>query len=243
MHHFAIASAMALALAALTGSVAEPAAAAHHEAVVQVVTVDTKPGKLEQYRAEVKKLIAVMKRLGGSGTVRVWSATVAGSDTGNVLVGLEYPNAAAWAADSTKLASDTEWQKIVSGLDELRTVVSNAVWRELSPARSGAGSGSVLAITGVQVNPGKLGAYTQKVNDARSITERLGISGNFRIFHAELAGPNTGAVAVGVEYPDLATYVAETGKLTADAEWNKLLDELAGMRTLVGRWLYQEITP
>ncbi len=243
MRHFAIASALVLALTVLASGAAEPAAAAHHEAVVQVVTVDIMPGKLGQYRQEVKKLVAVMKRLGSSGTVRMWSAAVAGPDTGNVLVGLEYPNSATWAADSAKLASDTEWQKIVSGLDELRTVASNSVWREVSPTPGGAGAGSVLAITGVQVNPGKLDAYTKKVDDARAITERLGIGGDFRIFHAELAGPNTGAVAVGVVYPDLAAYVAETGKLSADAEWKKLLNELAGMRTLVGRWLYQEITP
>lgn len=243
MSRFAIAGALTLTLAVLGSSVVEPAAAAHHEMVVQVVTVDVEPGKLETYRGEVKKLISVMKRLGSSGTVRMWNAAVAGPDTGNVLVGLEYPNAAAWAADSTQLAGDSEWQKIVSGLDELRTVVSNSVWREVSPAPVGAGSGSVLAITGVRVNPGQLGAYTKKVDGARSITERLGISGNIRIFHAELAGPNTGAVAVGIVYPDLAAYVAETGKLTADTEWKKVLDELAGMRTLVGRWLYQEITP
>jgi hypothetical protein len=64
-----------------------------------------------------------------------------------------------------------------------------------------------------------------------------------RAWHAELAGPITGSVVVGVEYSDLATYVANQAKLVSDPEWQKLLAGLEELRTLAGRWLYREITP
>ncbi len=243
MIRLATAGALALVLAVAGLAMAKPAAAAHHEAVIQVVTVDVKPGKLEKYQKQVKKLAGIMERLGSRGSLRMWRATTGGPDTGQILVALEFANAAAWAADTTKMQNDEEWQKTISGLDDLRTVESNSVWRDISPTPAAAGSGALLAITGVTVNPGKLDAYRKRVDGARSITERLGLSGTLRMWHAELAGPNTGAVAVGVEYPDLATYVADQGKLAMDSEWRKLISGLDSLRTLNGRWLYQEITP
>jgi len=63
------------------------------------------------------------------------------------------------------------------------------------------------------------------------------------MWHAEMAGPNTGAVAVGVVYPDLAAYVSDSAKMAADAEWQKLLAGLSEIRTLMGRTMYREITP
>lgn len=239
--------AMALAAIPMLGSFAapRPAAAAHHEPVIQVVTVEVSPGKLEKYRREIEKLTGVFARLESSAKVRMWQATAAGPDVGEVLVGIEYPNAAVWAADSTKAQTDAEWQKILAGLDDLRTVKSNAIWRDVSqtPGAPSAPGSTVLLITGVQVKPGKLETYRERLASGQAILDRLGLKARVRLWHADVAGPTTGAVAVGIEYPDLATYVADEAKLAADPEWQKLLSGLEEIRTLVGRWLYQEITP
>ena len=48
---------------------------------------------------------------------------------------------------------------------------------------------------------------------------------------------------VGIEYDDVASYVADQDKLAMDAEWKQFLSGLSDLRTLTGRWLYQEITP
>ena len=84
---------LALALAAFLAGLAAPGAAvaAHHEPVLQAYLVDVKPGKLDQYRGEVKKLAGVMARIGSPGVVRMWRATADGPQTGGVLVGVEYP--------------------------------------------------------------------------------------------------------------------------------------------------------
>lgn len=243
MRSLGIAGALALALVSLGAIAAPPAIAAHHEPVTQVVTVDVKPGQLEKYRQEVEKLMGVMERLGSKATLRMWQTTAGGPDTGNVLVGVEYPDAGSWAADGETLANDAEWQEITSGLDALRTVVSTSLWRDVSTAPGEAGTGKVLLITGVDVKPGKLDAYREKVADLHAIAERLELGGSPRIWHAEVAGPGTGAVVVGIQHDDLADYVADRDKLAMDAEWQKLLGELDTMRTVTGRWLYRDITP
>jgi phenylpyruvate tautomerase PptA (4-oxalocrotonate tautomerase family) len=218
------------------------ALAGHHEPLLQVVAVKVKPGKLEKYRAEVKKLRGVLKRVGSEATVRMWNATQAGPDTGTILVALEYPNAAAWAAGAPKVQSDEEWQDIVADLDELRTLEGSALWRDISPNQS-TGSGSFLLVTGVSVKPGKVQAYRDQLDKGAAITERLGLSGRLRIWQATLAGANTGNIAVAVEYKDLATYVSEQAKIAADKEWQKLLSGLDAIRTIQSRSLYREITP
>ena len=76
-----------------------------------------------------------------------------------------------------------------------------------------------------------------------TITGRLGLNGDLRMWHAQLAGSNTGQVAVGIEYDSLAAWDADQGKLAGDAEWRKFLAGLGELRDLAGRWVYQEITP
>jgi len=228
--------ALALGLAVMPG-------AAEAGSVIQVVTVDVKPGMLEQYRQELKKVRGVLTRLGSKASMRAWNTTAGGPDSGQVLVGLEYPDEAAWAADSPKIQADAEWQKIQSGLANVRTVVSNSIWRDVSPVVSKGAPGSTLVITGVAVKPGRQDDYLQRVASLNAVSDRLGLKGRTRVWHATLAGPAAGSMAVGAEYPDLASYVTEQGKMSADAEWKKTLAGLDEVRTLTGRWLYQEITP
>ena len=175
--------------------------------------------------------------------MRVWNTTTGGADSGQILVGLEYPDQAAWAADAGKLQADAEWQKIQAGLAGIRKVVSNAIWRDVSPEMSSSSAGPTLVLTGVAVKAGKLDEYLERVASARAINERLQIPSRVRIWKAEIAGAATGSIAIGVEYPDASAYVAAQEKLAADAEWKKLLAKLDDLRTLEGRWLYQEIMP
>jgi hypothetical protein len=222
------------------------ASAAHHEKVLQVVAVQVKPGKLEDYRKQVAKLRAVIDRVGASSTLRMWNATQAGPNTGTVLVALEWKNADTWAAESGKVQGDPEWQKIVSGLHEIRTLAGSALWREITPNPAESpkpGSGGVLVTTAVDVEPGMLAEYKERLSKGQSILERLELKGAMRMWQAELAGANTGSVVVGVEYPDLSTYVSEQSQLNGDAEWQELLGGLSDIRSLAGRSMYQEITP
>jgi hypothetical protein len=108
-------------------------AAADSNTVLQVTAVQVKAGQMDAYLAKVKQLQAIMKRLGGSTTTRVWEATIAGDDSGTVVVGVEYPSLAAYAESTTKVSADAEWQKMMADLDGMRTVVSRSLYRERTP--------------------------------------------------------------------------------------------------------------
>ena len=135
MHRSKSVLAMALAVAVFVLFAPASSLAAHHEPVIQVVSVDVKPGKLDTYRSRVRQLVGVMKRLGSKGQVRMWRLTVGGPETGGVIVGIEYPTSAEWAADTAKLQADSEYTKIIARLDDIRTINSNAVWRDISVTR------------------------------------------------------------------------------------------------------------
>jgi hypothetical protein len=230
-----------IALALGFGTVSLPLLASA-EPLIQAVTVKVNPGKLDQYRQELKKIRAIQTRLGSKGTMRVWNVTAGGADAGQVLVGLEYPDAASWAADSGKMQADAEWQKVQAGLAGIRTVVSNSIWRDISPTPSTASAGATMVITGVEIKPGKLEDYRKAVASAGPISERLKSGGRSRIWQADLAGTESGDVVVGIEYADAAAYVSAQEKLAADSEWQKVRASLDDLRTVSGRWLYQEIT-
>lgn len=101
--------------------------------MLQTVSVQVKPGRLDAYLAKLDKLREISTRLGASNTMRVWQATAAGDATGTVVVGVIYKDLAAYAADSTKIQADAEWQKLVAGLDDMRTVVSMGLARNVGP--------------------------------------------------------------------------------------------------------------
>jgi hypothetical protein len=67
----------------------------------------------------------------------------------------------------------------------------------------------------VEVQPGRFEDYRTRIGSGRKITDRVGIKGQARLWRAELAGTAAGSVAVGIEYPDLATHVADQAKLAA----------------------------
>jgi hypothetical protein len=232
---------LVVALAAVLSP--QDATAAHHEPVLMAVTVDVAPGRMQDYQKAVKQLQGVMTRLGGGATVRMWNVTAGGPDSGATVVGVQYPNAAAWASLSEKTRQDAEWMKLVAGLDDVRTVKSVSILKDITPNPSDAPAGSVLVGTAVSVKPGKLDEYLSRISASRAISERLGVGGRMRVWQSTLAGPGTGDVFVGVEYPDLSAYVSNQAKLESDAEWKKLISGLGDLRSFEGRWLYQDVTP
>jgi hypothetical protein len=101
--------------------------------VLQTVSVQVKSGRLDDYVAEIEKLRKISERLGTSNTMRVWQATAAGETTGTVVVGVIYKDLATYAADSTKIQSDSEWQKLLGGLDDMRSIMSIGLARNVGP--------------------------------------------------------------------------------------------------------------
>ncbi len=91
---------------------------------------------------------------------------------------------------------------------------------------------------------GKTDALLAHKASNEKIFKRLGIDAKRRYMQASLAGPNTGSVAVVIEYPSLSAMAAAQEKLQADAEWRKYIDEItkAGL-TVQSNSIWVEMQP
>ncbi len=96
----------------------------------------------------------------------------------------------------------------------------------------------------IEVQPGQLGAYLQRLSQVMAIQKRLDLPAS-RIFQATLAGPNTNTISYVTDHPSLAAFAANNTKLQADAEWQGWIEELnkAGIRRVVSNSLLGEVTP
>ncbi len=107
---------------------ASSAAFAQKATVLRVVVVKTDDPAA--YAQEIEKGRQVMKSLGVQGQTRVWQARFAGPDAGAVVVGIEYPNMAAFADAVAKTNASSEYQAWLKGLDKIRKIVSDSIYTE-----------------------------------------------------------------------------------------------------------------
>jgi hypothetical protein len=215
------------------------------DAVISSASVQVKPGQMDAYLARVKSLQTVMKRLEAGGDVEAWQIMVGGPNTGTTFVVIEYPSLGSYAESTTKAQADAEFQKLMGGLDAVRTLQSTSLYRQVGgPASSGdVATGAVLQTISVQVEPGRLAEYLAKVQQLQAIAKRVDEANTMRVWQATAAGDATGTVVVGVIYKDLATFAASTTKLQADAEWQKLVAGLDDMRSVVSTGLARNVGP
>ncbi len=219
--------------------------ASAQDAALSGVAVRVNPGKMDEYLSRVKKLQGVMDRLDVKASIEAWQVTAGGPATGTTFVALEYPSLVAYAESTTKTQGDSEFQKLIAGLDGLRTIQSSSLYRQISgPGREGdVPKGTVLQTVSVRVKPGRLDDYVAKIEKLRKISKRLGASNTMRVWQATAAGEATGTVVVGLIYKDLATYAADSTKIQGDAEWQKLVAGLDKMRTVVSVGLARNVGP
>ena len=118
---FMVAAALALAMSG--------AAFAASTMWARVITVKT--DNLSAYMAELDKGRAMLKRLGVSVQLRVWRAQYAGPQAGTLTITQEYPSWAAFADGQAKTMADPEFAKWLAGLDKVRTITSDSLYREL----------------------------------------------------------------------------------------------------------------
>ncbi len=97
--------------------------------VLRVVIV--KSDNIAAYLQELERGKEMMKKLGIPGQIRVWQATFAGPEAGMVAVGIEYPSLTALAEATAKMNTDKDMQAWLKGLDKVRKIVSDSIYKEL----------------------------------------------------------------------------------------------------------------
>jgi hypothetical protein len=81
-------------------------------AVSTVSRFRANPGKQAELMALLTKAKAMHVAAGGK--VRVWTATIAGPDTGSVSYVIEHKTMAAYAKFVDKMAADAKWQAFIA---------------------------------------------------------------------------------------------------------------------------------
>lgn len=118
---------MSIAFAALIGLLAMAGGA--QAAVMRVVVVQT--SDVAAYTKELAQVQAHMTRLGGTATIRAWRARFAGSDTGSIVVSVEYKDMADFAAIDAKMRDDAANVATMKNMDAIRTIISDSLYDEL----------------------------------------------------------------------------------------------------------------
>ncbi len=91
---------------------------------------------------------------------------------------------------------------------------------------------------------GDMPKFLELYKRAMVIFEKYESTGESRLWISTLAGPNTGAVAVAIEYPSMVSMAESGAKFFPSPEWQKLTDdfEATDMR-LLSNAVAVDITP
>ena len=113
----------------------------------------------------------------------------------------------------------------------------------VSPGDALADSPGVLQAVVINTN-GKDGALLAEAKKNEKIFERLGIKARRRYLQATLAGPQTGAMIVSIDYPSLTAFAEAQAKLAEDTEWQEYIERVTGAGMMVeSNSMYTDVTP
>ena len=102
------------------------AAVAADQTALRVIVVQT--ADVPAYVHEVTALQALYKKAGQPITLRVWRATYAGSDTGTIVVSVEFPNFAAIAKTNDIVRTNAEIGAEMKKINSMRKIVSDSLY-------------------------------------------------------------------------------------------------------------------
>jgi ABC-type sugar transport system substrate-binding protein len=105
------------------------AAFAQKATVARIVVVKT--DNVAAYLQALENGKEIMKKIGITQQIRVWQATFAGPNAGSIVVAIEYPNIAAFADADAKTRADKDYQAWLKGLEKIRTILSDSLYKEL----------------------------------------------------------------------------------------------------------------
>ena len=131
MRHAILLSVLALAFSLILG-VAQ-ASAQEAPKVINVLAVDT-GGDTDKFLGFAKRAREITEKNGGTGNQRVWLSTLAGPNTGTVIVAVEYPSMVSMAQTQAKVNSTPEWQAFIGDFQKSgMRVVSSSLSVEITP--------------------------------------------------------------------------------------------------------------
>jgi hypothetical protein len=83
--------------------------------------------------------------------------------------------------------------------------------------------------------------YVKEIERGRGLFKKAGSPVVLRVWRAQYAGTDTGAVVVSAEYPDLVALAKDSEKMVTDPELRAWLAGLDKFRTIVSDSIYNEL--
>jgi len=83
--------------------------------------------------------------------------------------------------------------------------------------------------------------YVKEIERGRGLFKKAGSPAVIRVWRAQFAGTDAGAVVVSVEYPDLVALAKDNEKMGTDPELRAWLAGLDKFRTIVSDSIYNEL--
>ena len=83
--------------------------------------------------------------------------------------------------------------------------------------------------------------YVKEIERGRALFKKTGSPVVLRVWRAQYAGTDAGAVVVSAEYPDLVALARDNEKMTTDPELRAWLAGLDKFRTIVSDSIYSEL--
>ena len=87
---------------------------------------------LAAYAAAIAEGQEILSGLGSDAVIRVWQSRFAGEQAGTVVASIEWPSMSAMAEDDELMASSPEMAEWLAGLGELRTIVADSLYQEIT---------------------------------------------------------------------------------------------------------------
>ncbi len=115
----------------------------------------------------------------------------------------------------------------------------------LAPSQSTAQEApKVINVLTYDVAAGDMPKFLELYKRAMVVLEKYGSTGKSRLWVTTYAGPNTGTVAVAIEYPSMVSMAESGAKVFPSPEWQKLTAEFqATDMRLLSNSVSVDITP
>ena len=212
-------------------------------AVLAVLSLDIQ-GNVEEYLEAAKPIIARFSEILPKSKLTVFQAEFAGSDSGEILVVIDYPSMAYIEEMRPKVASDEELAKLWPTLEKFGvTVESNGLYLNRAPEQDRDVDSPIVVIYAIDTH-GHNDAYVEGSKKIHERYYKVISNGDVGISEAMFTGETSGMIYIGVGYASMADMEEREEKVAADAELTRLFAERDKIgATIVSRSLLRDVTP
>ena len=212
-----------------------------------VVAAEVPAGKTGAFLDIVKKQRAVVQQHAPSNKLTVYAPMVSSSPNMMVLRS-EFPSAEAWGEASGKIAADPQTQANGEALTELGArIVANLIQANVTPPGGSSAmfeAGSVAMVFLLRVPPDKQPAALDIFSQMRDVVQRHAPQNRISVWSTVVGGAGTGGMTVLSEFPSAAAWGAAGPKISRDAAYQRLSQQLAALGAEVQQTvLVRNVTP